>query len=305
MNKAFVFSTVVCLFISCAASADTFGTGVNQLEIDFVTISDDTNPTSGYGFVNNDYRMGVYEITNDQWDKFQAIYGTVTGSPLYAYDENPIFTGINIPTNEVSWYEAAQFINWLNTSTGHQPAYNFTGTQGTDDYTFGIWDATEAWGGTNLQRHKDAFYFLPNEDEWAKAAYWNGTYLQNYSSIGDIPPTPSGWNFYIYPNEYGEPWNVGSGSKELNGTYDMMGNVLEWIENPWPPHNPLAPERGILGGSVYDTIDFLSSSWRYEEFPAPIEIEYETLGFRVAAVIPEPATVFLLALGGLALRRKR
>ena len=49
-------------------SADTFGT----FEIDFVPISGSTNPTSGYGIVAKDYRMGTKEITNDQWDKFKA-----------------------------------------------------------------------------------------------------------------------------------------------------------------------------------------------------------------------------------------
>ena len=27
------------------------------------------------------------------------------------------------------------------------------------------------------------------------------------------------------------PWNVGSGSQELNGTYEMMGNAWEWTED--------------------------------------------------------------------------
>jgi hypothetical protein len=27
------------------------------------------------------------------------------------------------------------------------------------------------------------------------------------------------------------PWNVGTGTMELNGTYDMMGNVWQWNEN--------------------------------------------------------------------------
>jgi len=26
-------------------------------------------------------------------------------------------------------------------------------------------------GGENLYRHKDAYYFLPSENEWSKAAY--------------------------------------------------------------------------------------------------------------------------------------
>jgi len=186
LKKILVLSTVVLVCISSIASADSFGMGGNQFEINFVPISGSTNPTSGYGIVNNDYRMGIYEITNDKWNKFQAAYGTVTGTPSGAYDDAPLYTGTSVPTNEVSWYEGAQFVNWLNTSTGHQAAYKFTGTQGTGDYTFDIWDVTET-DGTNLYRHKDAHYFMPTEDEWVKAAYWNGTSLQAFVS----PPFPN------------------------------------------------------------------------------------------------------------------
>ena len=166
--------------------ADTFGTGGNQFTLDFVPISGATNPTSGYGIVNYDYRMGTYEITNDQWNKFTASLGVpVTGNPSTAYDASFYDWGTgttNVPANNVSWYEAAQFVNWLNTSTGHQAAYKFTGTQGTSNYTFAAWSAAEAAGGTNLYRHKNAYYFLPTEDEWVKAAYWNGTSLQTYAT---------------------------------------------------------------------------------------------------------------------------
>jgi hypothetical protein len=138
---------VVALLVAGGAMADNFGTGANQFTIDFVTISGATNRTSGYGIVNNNYRMGVYEITNDQWNKFQASLGvSVTGSPSSACDESPHFTGTNVPTNMVSWYEAAQFVNWLNTSTGHHAAYNFIGTQGTGDYTLATWSSAEAGG---------------------------------------------------------------------------------------------------------------------------------------------------------------
>ena len=110
---AIVYVIVVANIAS--ATIDTFGTGANQFTIDFVNISGDTNPASGYGIVNNDYRMGTYEITNDQWNKFANAYGTVTGSPLSAYASSPYWTGTNVPTNNVSWDEGAQFVNWLNT----------------------------------------------------------------------------------------------------------------------------------------------------------------------------------------------
>ncbi len=76
--------------------ADTFGTGANQFTIDFVDIAGDSGDLGnwpadwGYTFsgVNRgDYRIGKFEITNDQWNKFKAELGVpVTGSPSSAYD---------------------------------------------------------------------------------------------------------------------------------------------------------------------------------------------------------------------------
>ena len=80
-----------------------------------------------------------------------------------------------MPTNAVSWYEAAQFTNWLNASTDRQAVYKFVGTPGTNNYTLATWSAAEAAGGENLYRHKNRRYVLPTENEWVKAAYWNRT----------------------------------------------------------------------------------------------------------------------------------
>jgi hypothetical protein len=112
MRKVRVLIVIVCVMaIANTASADTFGTGDNQFTIDFVPISGSTNPTSGIpaggGFtftgVNNDYRMGKFEITNDQWNKFKTNLGVpVTGYPSTAYDSSSYYTGANVPTNNVS-----------------------------------------------------------------------------------------------------------------------------------------------------------------------------------------------------------
>ncbi|RKY04300.1 MAG: hypothetical protein DRP56_10190 [Planctomycetota bacterium] len=317
MKKAFVFSVVAVVLFTGLVFADTFGTGANQFEIDFVPISGSTNPTSGYGIVNNDYRMGKLEISNAQWTKFKNAYGTVTGNPSNAYDESPYWTGTNVPTNEISWYEAAQFVNYLNTSTGHQAAYKFTGTQGTSGYMLDVWDVTNAAGGTNLYRHKDTFYFLPTEDEWVKAAYWNGSNLQTWATVGDVRPTQDSWNFWDDPADGGSgfatdprgPWDVGSGSEELNGTFDMMGNVWEWMENPYYIGDYLSGSgRGIRGGtydaSVTSSAYGLSSPVRYDNHPYNAYIEGSSIGFRVASV-PEPATLVLLAFGGILIRKMK
>ena len=254
--------------------------------------------------------MGIHEITNDQWDKFTNIYGTPTGTPSDAYDDSVYWPGADIPTNNVSWLEAAQFVNWLNTSTSHQAAYKFTGDSGTSGYELDTWSVAEADNGTNLYRHKDAFYFLPTEDEWVKAAYWNGTSIQTYATkpgeslLQGDGISGTGWNYAEgYDMAYSGPWDVGNGSEELNGTYDMMGNVFEWLESPYNSGEYLpGSDRGARGGSYYHYgSGHLISSARNYGYP---EGESNQAGFRVAC-IPEPCSLILLSSGVLVLLRRR
>jgi formylglycine-generating enzyme required for sulfatase activity len=305
LTLAFVATFLCVTFVastSAAPSTDSFGTGSNQFNIDFVTIPG--SPGDGFGGqvaddallpdpyttsnIPRDYRIGVFEITNDQWNKFEAELGLSVGVASST-------TAANLPVGSKNWFAAAQFVNWLNTSKGYQPAYKFTGTQGTPTYTLDTWSPAEAEGGTNLYRHKDAFYYLPTEDEWLKAAYWDGSILQLLASNPGDPWT--GWNF-----DSTGPWEVGSSTEELNGTYDMMGNLWEWTESPYSDAN-FSPTafRSVRGGS-YAT-DFTTIFSNFRNFTHPVT-DFGSVGFRVAAEIPEPTSLALLGLGGLALLRR-
>ncbi len=308
MKRTLLLSIAVCVCIAGSVSADTFGTGANQFTIDFVPISGDASGANGtdisqyspsdpryreFTDPGHDYRMGTYEVTNDQFAKFAA--------------NNPYWTGADVPSNAVSWYEAAQFVNWLNTSTGHQAAYKFSGTQGTSGYILEVWQSGDTgYDASNPYRNSNAYYFLPTEDEWVKAAYWNGTNLQTWATVGDVNPTQDGWNFYDhgYATDPIGPWDVGDGSMELNGTFDMMGNVWELMESPYFTGDYTSgSDRGLRGGSYYSygVAEGLRSSDRY--YGGPFS-EFRHVGFRVASV-PEPCSLVLLGLGGLALRYRK
>lgn len=299
MKKVLVLSTVVCLFISSVVSAEL----TRGIEIDFVPIANPGNPGDtrteypnsaqpyGSGSVDYTYRIGKYEITNAQWDAFVSAAGAPTGNLVDGYDpydENIWYPGANVPTHELSWYEATQFCNYLTSGDKSKGAYKFSGMN-TNPGDFLEIDRASAISSY------DTVYVLPTRDEWYKAAYYTGSGYSTYANGTDVTPIAGLDSNYDYVLD--RPWDVGSGIQEQNGTYDMMGNILEW--NEWWDLS----YRGVSGGSYYlDTAEFdLGSSAYYGRQPFS---EQPLMGFRVV-VIPEPATLLLLGLGGLLIRKCR
>jgi formylglycine-generating enzyme required for sulfatase activity len=250
-----------------------------------------------YGGVNYNYRIGKYEVTNAQWNAFALAAGAPTGNTVEygynPYDEDAIYTDVQQPTNNVSWYEAVQFCNYLTSGDKSKGVYRFSGNNTNPGDFLGINRdaAILAYGKT---------YVLPTEDEWYKAAYYTGSGYSLYANGTDTPPI-AGVNTN-YDGTIGHPWNVGTGTEEQNGTFDMMGNVWEWNETK--PYDSI-PDRGFRAGSYLDIDNILASSFRGYYGPF---IENDgvgsVFGFRVAE-IPEPATILLLTLGGLVFRKRK
>jgi formylglycine-generating enzyme required for sulfatase activity len=217
----------------------------------------------------------------------------------------------NQPAANISWYEAAAFVNWLNTSTGNQAAYNLTFS---GSWSMTLWSSGDAWqaGGENLYRNKNAFYFLPSENEWYKAAYFNpgGSNYFLYPTASDTAPTPvaSGTNagtaVYARPS-FQPPAGVDvAGALSPYGTMGQAGNIFEWNESGFDGSNSSSSEiRVFRGGSWGDVGRDLRSSERIGDGPG---LEGDFLGFRVASVdvapIPEPGTWVAMAIfaGGAA-----
>ena len=286
----------VTLSIQSSAQADTFGTSGNEFTIDFVNIGNTGNAagTTSYGAVPYDYRAGVNEISQDAITKATASgMANVTAGP---------WSGSQ-PAANIDWYEAAAFVNFLNTNSGKTAAYDLTFSSGS--WSMALWSSEQAWtaGGTNLYRNKDAYYFLPSENEWYKAAYYN----------------PAGSNYFLYPTASSSiPTAVVSGTSAGTavynggavtnpaavtlagglspyGTMGQGGNVWEWNESALDGTNSSASEpRVIRGGNWGSSQNNLRSSFQYSDDPLQQGVY---LGFRVASV-PEPSTYALLLMAG-------
>jgi formylglycine-generating enzyme required for sulfatase activity len=301
-----VMFAVLPFITQMPAQGDTFGSGANTFSLDFVNIGDAGNATdtTGYGAVPYEYRIGKYEISQDAIDKATASGMANVTAGAWTGDQ---------PAANISWYEAAAFVNWLNTNTGRQAAYQLTWDGLAWSMT--LWSSADAWqlGGENLYRHKDAFYFLPSEDEWYKAAYYN----------------PAGPNYFLYPTGsnvtpiavlsgteegtavYNEPFIPivalvsEAGGLSPYGTMAQGGNVYEFMENSYVGiYEPLGDSRTLRGGDASNTAWNMRSTDSTYDAPDSYSMYH---GFRVASV-PEPSTYALLlmtAAGALWLSRRR
>ena len=239
-----------------------------------------------YGDVAYTYRIAATEVTIAE---FMAS-GAGNGNENY-WNEADLGTSVgpSAPVSCVSLYEAMQYCNWLTSGNINNGAYQVI---------------TDEWGdyvGVGIDRALaittyGTVYALPTDDEWYKAAYFKSD-ASGYSVFAngtDTSPTwgtASGWNYqndvnYSYVN--GSPnytWTVGYGGVEQNGTYNMMGNVWEWMED----------SSGVARGGSFFNSSSMRSSGRGTDDPATEDIG---IGFRVVA-IPEPTTGSLMALVGI------
>jgi len=296
-NRSLSSKEIARLYSSGIApvTSDIFGSGTNQFSIDFVQIGNagNSNDTTGYGGVPYSYRIGKYDISAQQITAALRIGANWLG-------DQP---------GTINWYGAAAFVNWLNANAGYQPAYNLFLSNGV--WHMGLWSTSPdsngnvAWtlGGTNLYRNANCAYFLPSENEWYKAAYYDphkngetgGYWL--YPTGSDIAPTPvaSGTNAGTAVfNGQSHPASVfQAGGLSSYGTMGQGGNVWQWMESAFDGRNTEPSEyRTFRGGNYPLSAESLSSANRNMLAPDYPNFDF---GFRVASIDDSWLTNGLLA----------
>ncbi len=272
--------------------AEVITHGSHSVEIDFVSVGQPGNSGDSFaagspGGVDYEYRIGKFEVTADQWATVAAADARV-GSPSASY------TGLQ-PVGGVRWTSAAKFANWLTSGDALVGAYQFN-------------EAGSVLLGTDRSSaltSYDQVYVLPTFNEWYKAAWFNpnvASLAYELFSIdddgnlvsGELTVGAGGANV---DNHMSAPWAVGTGGAELNGTFDMTGNVWEWTEEV------AGGSAFIMGGAWGSTVDAVESGQRGPS--VNVVGRDPTIGFRMV-VIPEPASGLLMVLlggAGLFVRR--
>jgi sulfatase modifying factor 1 len=323
--------------LTLAATAALITSAAASVTIHYVSVGHAGNaadPTTGFGAVAYDYQIGKYEVTNAQYGEFlnavdpgganaNDVYNAGMGSDgrggitytagAASGAKYTIRTSMgDKPVNYVSWYDAARFTNWMHNGQG-------SGSTETGAYTLN--------GNTGIiTKNVGATVYLPSEDEWYKAAYYDpttgptgpGDNYWLYATQSDSAPTVGtanstgvisnpGANVANYRS--GADWNgqdgnvttVGSaGANNYFGTADQVGNVWEWNDAVIS-----GSSRGVRGGS-WDNFSFgPAASYRYGDSPT---LEGSNVGFRVASVpVPEPSAflVSMLLVSAVLIRRHR
>ncbi len=193
--------------------------------------------TSGYGSVGYTYRISKQDVTNNQYVEFlNKVDPDGTNNLLYINNMSsvtisglsyPAFSGgidrnlaaaagsrysvksgqSNYPVVQINWSRAARFVNWL---------ANGQGAGGTES---GVYDMSVFSGNsfaTPPSRAPEATIFLPGENEWYKAAYYDptkgasGGYWQ-YGTRSDTPPAS------VAPPGTSNSANIGAGTSGGSG----------------------------------------------------------------------------------------
>jgi formylglycine-generating enzyme required for sulfatase activity len=272
------------------------------------------------GSVATAYRISKTEVTNAQYVEFLNAVDPNGTNPYQIYSASMgtlPYGGIDfiagndagtkyqakagrgaIPVKYVTFWDSLRFANWLN---------NGQGSADTETGAYTLLGGTEIPSNANsVTRNAGATIVLPSEDEWYKAAYFNGTSYFDYPTGTDTqivcaaPGTTA--NTANCDFAVGNLTIVGSytASPSPYGTFDQGGNSWEWTETLSG-----GSDRISRGGSFSNDPTYLSASVRSISDP-----DSETNGntIRLASPIPEPGTAVLLATALLALaaaRRRR
>jgi len=284
------------------------------VEIDWVTVGESGNACDAqiqgcFGSVADSYRISRFEITNDDYVEFLnavaaadpgGLYNTLMESDPeggitrsgasggYAYNVKPGRAAR--PVVYVSFWDAIRFANWLH--NGQPLSAQGPGTTETGAYTI----TGTGISNNTTTRSPGAAVYVPNEDEWYKAAYYDPGLGLYYDFPAGTDTATACVDSTGGPNEANCEGpsrgltGVGgyNGSPSPNDTFDQGGNAWEWNETIIGGNR-----RGLRGGGFNTSMSNLQASFGGNFVPV---FEDFDIGFRVASPVPAQAVPSMIPL---------
>jgi formylglycine-generating enzyme len=253
---------------------DTGGTGNGAVAYEYQIGKYATTIGQYTAFLNAVAQTDTYALYNDSMATDFNVAGILRSGSSGAYTYSVIANGgdsASRPITYVSWWDAARFSNWM---ANGQP----TGGQGPTTTENGAYNLNGAMSGsavainvTNPNTGAAPTFFIPREDEWYKAAYYNPTLNSGsggyyaYATQSDAAPgniigaSANQANYIVSGSAYSVTQSgaydinqnyltdVGAfpGSASFYGTFDQSGNVYQWNDLDGTPGS----SRGLRGGS--------------------------------------------------------
>ena len=268
-NSAPPFGYAVTIGFRIASSLNLLGLP------NFVTVGNvgNSNDTTGYGAVAYSYKIGALLVTNTEYAEFLNAVAKTDSHELYHANMGASRGGItrsgssgvyayvvknnygNKPVNYVSWFDCARYCNWLHNEKGN-------GSTETGAYTL-----VELTGRNAVTKNSGALYYIPNENEWYKAAYYKGGSTNagywTYATQSNVAPTavqatPDGDGIAIRNFKIGTQNNVSyirtDDSAEEEFSYDPNKLVLVYDTSKEPANNTVSVPINNVTGSPNVTI---------------------------------------------------
>jgi len=297
------------------------------------------SPVVGRGSVSYEYRISKSEISTAQWVEFLNTFASAAKPHPFWNVDGPVFWGAQqdtpipfrhyalvpwypnagqLPVGGITWHMAALYCNWLNNGKSSDPNSLITGAYD-----------TRTWGYTGGPRNpftddphhlSTATFWIPTLDESLKAmhydkdrygpgqgGWWRSMNKSDAPGTSGLPGVGTTSAGVTDPSDPFFAWHIPLGSYPQSqspwGLLDTSGGTEEWTEETVGVPDLFA--RLTIGSFAGNTGFRLSDDIESLGGGGP-DNAFSTTGFRIASIVPAPATsVVLVGVAFLSRRRRR
>jgi formylglycine-generating enzyme required for sulfatase activity/tetratricopeptide (TPR) repeat protein len=188
--------------------------------------------------IGRSFAIASKEVTVEQFLRFRE------GHPA----DKRAAPSADCPVNNVTWYEAAAYCNWLSEQEGIPPDQWCYEKNAQSQYGPGM-----KLAANYLQR---TGYRLPTEAEWENACRAGAITRFYFGESEELLPR-YGWYQKNAQNRF---WPVGSLKPNDFGLFDMHGNIWQWCQEAYKPY--ARREDGTATEDLEDSTDIADANIR-------------------------------------------